>query len=53
MNDKTKDIRILQCCGIEGEVVEAGEIVTVSDGTARRLIGMGKAEPYLKPEAGA
>lgn len=46
MPEKTKDIKITQCCGIEGEIVDVGEIVTVPEGVALRLIGMGKAVPH-------
>jgi hypothetical protein len=48
-NPKTKTIKITQCCGIEGQIVDVGEVVEVEDFIAQRLIGMGKAEPYEAP----
>lgn len=45
-----KEIEILETCGIHGEVVERGEVVEVDTATARSLIGMGKARPYIQTQ---
>jgi hypothetical protein len=42
-------IKITQCCGVHGEVVEVDEILEVDDPTGKLLIGIGKAEPYEAP----
>jgi hypothetical protein len=40
-------ITITQCCGIEGQVAEPNETVSVSDAIGKQLIAMGKAVPFV------
>jgi len=45
-------IEIKECCGIHGEVAERGEILEVDDPTARMLVAIGKAVPFLGEDEG-
>ena len=46
-------ITIDECCGIEGEIVEVGEVVEVDDHLGRQLIAYGRAHESTKGELAA